>query len=74
VKLISLDDGVVRLRLLGSCHGCPSSGLTLESTIENAILSRAPDAAGIEIERAAEMSPKMSLDAKSRFTLPLVHS
>src|SRR5262249_34276184 len=25
VELISLDDGAVRLRLQGSCHGCPSS-------------------------------------------------
>jgi Fe-S cluster biogenesis protein NfuA len=45
-------DGVVRLRMEGSCHGCPSSAATLKTTIEQAILEKAPDAASIEVEGA----------------------
>lgn len=53
VELLSVsDEGVVRLRLEGSCHGCPSSALTLKSTIEEAIYEKAPDATAIEVEGA----------------------
>ena len=43
-------DGVARLRLVGSCHGCPSSAMTMKQTIEEAILGRAPDVAAVEVE------------------------
>ncbi len=53
VELLSVsDEGVVHLRLEGSCHGCPSSALTLKSTIEEAIYEKAPDVTGIEVEGA----------------------
>src|SRR4051794_39827276 len=48
VELIEIMDGAVRLRLIGSCHGCPSSALTLKSSIEKAIYEAAPDVASIE--------------------------
>lgn len=47
-------EGVVRLRMQGSCHGCPSSAVTLKSTIEQAIYDKAPDVAGIEVEDVHE--------------------
>jgi NifU-like domain len=34
VQLVDLNEGVVRLRLEGSCHGCPSSTMTMKQTIE----------------------------------------
>jgi Fe-S cluster biogenesis protein NfuA/nitrite reductase/ring-hydroxylating ferredoxin subunit len=43
VELIGVDDGVVRLRLEGSCSGCPSSAMTLKLAIEKAIHEAAPD-------------------------------
>ena len=39
------DDGVARLRLQGSCEGCPSSAATLKLAIEEAIHAAAPDVA-----------------------------
>jgi Fe-S cluster biogenesis protein NfuA len=53
VELLGLSGGVVRLRLLGSCDGCPSSALTLKSAIEAAIFEKAPDVTGIEVDGAA---------------------
>lgn len=50
VELISVNDAVVRLRLLGSCHGCASSTVTMKQTIEEAILGKAPDAVAIQVE------------------------
>jgi Fe-S cluster biogenesis protein NfuA/nitrite reductase/ring-hydroxylating ferredoxin subunit len=46
-------DGVVRLRLLGSCDGCPSSSVTLKLAVEDAIESAAPEVVAIEVEEAA---------------------
>lgn len=37
VELVDLSDGVVKLKLDGSCHGCPSSSITLRNAIEEAI-------------------------------------
>lgn len=50
VELLGVDGGVVRLRLLGSCHGCPSSAVTMRQTIEEAVVGKAPDATAIEVE------------------------
>jgi Fe-S cluster biogenesis protein NfuA/nitrite reductase/ring-hydroxylating ferredoxin subunit len=46
------EDGVVRLRMLGSCDGCPSSSVTLTLAVETAIQSAAPEVSGIEVEEA----------------------
>jgi Fe-S cluster biogenesis protein NfuA/nitrite reductase/ring-hydroxylating ferredoxin subunit len=50
VELLAVEDGVVRLRLEGSCSGCPSSTVTLKLAIENAIHKAAPDVAEIVAE------------------------
>ena len=49
VELVGVEEGRVRLRLQGSCDGCPSSAETLRTSIEAAILAVAPDAEGIEV-------------------------
>lgn len=54
VDLLSVIDGVVTLRLKGSCDGCPSSALTLKHTIEEAIYAAAPDVTAIEVEGVTE--------------------
>jgi Fe-S cluster biogenesis protein NfuA len=50
VEVLSTDGGIVRLRMKGSCHGCPSSALTMQTTIEQAIYAAAPDIAELEVE------------------------
>jgi Fe-S cluster biogenesis protein NfuA len=34
VELVEIDDGMVKLRLKGSCAGCPFSQITLKNFIE----------------------------------------
>jgi Fe-S cluster biogenesis protein NfuA len=53
VELLGIEGGLVRLKLLGSCHGCPSSAMTMKQTIEEAILAKAPDVTGVCVEGAA---------------------
>ncbi|MEV0776515.1 NifU family protein [Streptomyces sp. NPDC050428] len=56
VELLGVtDEGAVRLRLLGSCDGCPSSSATLELAVQGAIEAAAPEITTIEVE-AAEKS------------------
>ncbi len=52
VELVAVEDGTVRLRMEGSCSGCPSSAVTLKLAIEDAIRKHAPDVGEIEAEDA----------------------
>jgi Fe-S cluster biogenesis protein NfuA len=45
-------DGAVRLRMQGSCHGCPSSTATLRNVIESAVCEAAPEIASIDLDNA----------------------
>jgi Fe-S cluster biogenesis protein NfuA/nitrite reductase/ring-hydroxylating ferredoxin subunit len=61
VELLGLDDqGVVRLRLQGSCDGCPSSTMTVKLAIERAIEEAAPEVTAVEVENlTAEPQPQL---------------
>jgi Fe-S cluster biogenesis protein NfuA/nitrite reductase/ring-hydroxylating ferredoxin subunit len=51
VEYLGLDpDGTVRLRLQGSCDGCPSSALTVKMAIEKGIEDVAPEVTKVEVE------------------------
>jgi Fe-S cluster biogenesis protein NfuA len=54
VEVLGIEDGVVRLRLQGSCKSCPSSSMTLKLAIEEAIYEAAPDVMAIEAEGVSE--------------------
>lgn len=44
VELVDVsDDGTVKVRLTGACHGCPMSQMTLKMGIEKVIKSKVPD-------------------------------
>jgi Fe-S cluster biogenesis protein NfuA/nitrite reductase/ring-hydroxylating ferredoxin subunit len=52
VEVIGTDDGsgVVRLRMKGSCDGCPSSIITVKLAVEGAIRESAPEVTRIDVE------------------------
>lgn len=54
VEVLGITDGVVRLRMQGSCKSCPSSAMTLKLAIEEAVYAAAPDVVAIEAEGVAE--------------------
>ena len=72
VELLGVEAGVVRLRLKGSCSGCPSSTVTLRSAVEEAILKAAPDVDDIVAEEdpAAEPTP-IQIDLACPVPLPM---
>jgi Fe-S cluster biogenesis protein NfuA/nitrite reductase/ring-hydroxylating ferredoxin subunit len=61
VELLGVQpDGVVRLRLQGSCDGCPSSTMTVKLAIERAIAEAAPEVTAVEVENlTGEPEPKL---------------
>jgi Fe-S cluster biogenesis protein NfuA/nitrite reductase/ring-hydroxylating ferredoxin subunit len=48
VELVGIVDGVVQLRMQGSCEGCAASELTLKLAIEDAVQKAAPDVVRVE--------------------------
>jgi Fe-S cluster biogenesis protein NfuA/nitrite reductase/ring-hydroxylating ferredoxin subunit len=69
VEFLGIDEGVARLRLQGSCNGCPSSTMTLKLAIEEAITKVAPDLNGIEAEGVAPSRPSpVTFVPRSRHT------
>jgi Fe-S cluster biogenesis protein NfuA/nitrite reductase/ring-hydroxylating ferredoxin subunit len=50
VELVAVADGVARVRMQGSCEGCPASASTLKLAIEDAVLKAAPDVERVEAE------------------------
>jgi Fe-S cluster biogenesis protein NfuA/nitrite reductase/ring-hydroxylating ferredoxin subunit len=62
VDLLGVDPeaGVVRLRLEGSCDGCPSSTQTVKLAIERAIEQAAPEVTAVEVENlTVEKEPQL---------------
>jgi Fe-S cluster biogenesis protein NfuA len=43
VEFLGLEDGVVKVALLGACGGCPMSQMTLKNFVESTIKQRVPD-------------------------------
>lgn len=43
VELVGFADGVLRLRMLGQCAGCPGATLTNETLIEGQLLPILPE-------------------------------
>jgi Fe-S cluster biogenesis protein NfuA len=69
VELLGVDpEGVVRLRLEGSCDGCPSSTMTVKLAIERAIEEAAPEVAGVEVENLTREREPQLLQIKPLYT------
>lgn len=58
VEMLSLEEGVLRLRLLGTCHGCPASQTTFRNLIQVSVEELVPEVEtilvqGIDFEEAS---------------------
>jgi Fe-S cluster biogenesis protein NfuA len=57
VDVLAVADGVVRVRLTGSCSGCSASSITLTHGIEEALRSGLPGFAAVEVEEDLNAAP-----------------
>jgi len=47
-ELVDVEDGIVRVRLLGACQGCPGATVTLKSGIERILCEEIPEVVEVE--------------------------
>ncbi|MDR3200632.1 MAG: NifU family protein [Spirochaetales bacterium] len=49
VELVSVEeDGVVKVRLQGACHGCPHAQMTVKQGIERYLKEEIPEVTAVE--------------------------
>jgi len=48
VELVDIEDGVVKVKLQGACHGCPMAAMTLQMGIERKLKQDVPEIKGVE--------------------------
>lgn len=49
VELVDItDEGVVQVRMVGACGGCPMSLVTLQAGIERLVKRRVPEITGVQ--------------------------
>ncbi len=48
IELVDVEDGVVKVRLKGSCAGCPMSQMTLAFGVEKALKEKLPEVKRVE--------------------------
>jgi len=48
IELVSVENGVVKVRLKGACCGCPMSQMTLSNFVERELKKAAPEIKKVE--------------------------
>ena len=67
---IDADEGVLHIRMLGSCDGCPSSSVTLQLAVQQAIEEGAPEIVHIDAVDLKPPPPPVSPVVLSRKPVP----
>ena len=70
VELVSLENGIARLRLQGTCQSCASSAVTLELAIKHAIEQACPDLVQFIVEGVASEPLSATASQTSARTRP----
>jgi Fe-S cluster biogenesis protein NfuA len=48
VELVDIEDGVVKVKLKGTCAGCPMSQMTVKWGVENYLKKKVPGVKSVE--------------------------
>lgn len=46
-KFVKYEDGIVYIKMLGTCSNCLYSGITIQDTIESILTSEIPEVIGV---------------------------
>lgn len=49
LEIVSFEDGVLGVRFLGQCAGCPSAALTIEEVVEKELTDAVPEIKSVEL-------------------------
>lgn len=47
IEVVDVENGIVKIRLHGACHGCPSSTATLFGGVERILRAEIPEIKGV---------------------------
>lgn len=75
VQLEAIEPPTLRVRMQGSCHGCPSSAMTLKLAIERAVTEAAPEIERIDAGDSTEVradAPALTCPEPLGMSLPVV--
>ncbi|HEY4278834.1 MAG TPA: NifU family protein [Conexibacter sp.] len=72
--LVEVADGVAHVRLQGTCDGCPSSAVTLQHAVEEAVRRAAPEVERVEAEGTMPVAPAPPFGDSPFGALPMAHS
>ena len=61
ITIEEIKDGVVKVQMLGSCDGCPSSSATLTNGVEEAIRRHWPNFRRLEVVQPGEPEPEPAM-------------
>jgi Fe-S cluster biogenesis protein NfuA len=48
IELVDVVDGVVKVRLVGACAGCPGAAMTLQMGVERILKENVPEVKAVE--------------------------
>ena len=48
VRIVSIEDGILQIELLGACGTCPMSTMTMKAGVEEAIIKAVPEIQAVE--------------------------
>lgn len=43
IKIISFEDGILRVQLIGQCCGCPAANITTEEVVKKEVMEAMPE-------------------------------
>ena len=52
IEFVEFSDGILKVKLLGHCHGCPMAGITLKNAVEEILKDNIP-----EIQKVVAVKP-----------------
>jgi Fe-S cluster biogenesis protein NfuA/nitrite reductase/ring-hydroxylating ferredoxin subunit len=62
IEYLGVDaEGVAHLTLQGSCHGCPSSSVTVTTAVEGAVMEAAPEVTAVDVVGVVADTPSSPL-------------
>ena len=48
IEVVDVENGIVKIRLMGACQGCPASAATLYGGVERILKQEIPEIKGVE--------------------------
>lgn len=52
IEIVGFKDGIVTVRLIGQCHGCPAASLTMEEVVKKELMEALPEVKDVVLDNS----------------------